>query len=304
MTPDPEAIANCVLETFDQLPDKRKPRPRTDGAREWVPLAGIVLVDKGMPGPIHASRSVVSSYSSSSEDGNLSTGMKCLPSNKLPLANGNALHDWHAEVLALRALNRFLLDESTSLLSSMTSMLISPRNAYLRSLTIPSSQHVPAACERAFSRSGRMKGVTEDMAKQWQGGYTWHAFEVHSTHREFDWSRRAIRDGLKAAPSNLSAVWTPMWQETLIGGVLQGRKQFDPRGASAICRRSMWKVALQIASVAGVPTLSRALGKARYEEVKANEVLVDRRKVKEDVRREGLRGWAKNTGDDDFGLEA
>lgn len=44
---DPDAIADCVLSTFDGLPDKRKPRPRNDGSREWVPLSGIVLV-KGM----------------------------------------------------------------------------------------------------------------------------------------------------------------------------------------------------------------------------------------------------------------
>lgn len=43
MAPDADAIADCVLSTFDQLPDKRKPRPRNDGKREWVPLAGIVL---------------------------------------------------------------------------------------------------------------------------------------------------------------------------------------------------------------------------------------------------------------------
>ncbi|KAF2249097.1 hypothetical protein BU26DRAFT_427585 [Trematosphaeria pertusa] len=44
MTPDADAIANCVLSAFDELPEKRKPRPRGDGSREWVPLAGIVLV--------------------------------------------------------------------------------------------------------------------------------------------------------------------------------------------------------------------------------------------------------------------
>ena len=37
--------------------------------------------------------------------------MKCLPSNKLPLAHGNILHDWHAEIVAIRAFNRYLLDE-------------------------------------------------------------------------------------------------------------------------------------------------------------------------------------------------
>jgi len=37
--------------------------------------------------------------------------MKCLPQSKISLANGNVLHDWHAEVLALRGFNRFLIDE-------------------------------------------------------------------------------------------------------------------------------------------------------------------------------------------------
>ncbi|KAF2634857.1 hypothetical protein P280DRAFT_412897 [Massarina eburnea CBS 473.64] len=39
-----DAIADCVLATFDSLPEKRKPRSRGDALREWVPLAGIVLV--------------------------------------------------------------------------------------------------------------------------------------------------------------------------------------------------------------------------------------------------------------------
>lgn len=42
--------------------------------------------------------------------------MKCLPHGKLPLAQGNVLHDWHAEVLAMRAFNRFVLEECKALL--------------------------------------------------------------------------------------------------------------------------------------------------------------------------------------------
>jgi tRNA-specific adenosine deaminase 1 len=41
--------------------------------------------------------------------------MKCLPANKIPEANGTVLHDWHAEVVALRSINRFLLEECRSL---------------------------------------------------------------------------------------------------------------------------------------------------------------------------------------------
>lgn len=41
--------------------------------------------------------------------------MKCLPFAKLPESNGVAIHDWHAEILAIRTFNRFLLDECLSL---------------------------------------------------------------------------------------------------------------------------------------------------------------------------------------------
>lgn len=37
--------------------------------------------------------------------------MKCLPASKLPQAKGVTIHDWHAEILAIRAFNRFVLEE-------------------------------------------------------------------------------------------------------------------------------------------------------------------------------------------------
>ena len=43
--------------------------------------------------------------------------MKCLPLSKVSTANGAILHDWHAEVLAMRAFNRFLMEECARLLS-------------------------------------------------------------------------------------------------------------------------------------------------------------------------------------------
>ena len=46
-----------------------------------------------------------------------STGMKCLPQDKVCQAQGIVLHDWHAEVLAIRSFNRFLLEECHALLS-------------------------------------------------------------------------------------------------------------------------------------------------------------------------------------------
>ncbi|KAF2634856.1 hypothetical protein P280DRAFT_474302 [Massarina eburnea CBS 473.64] len=370
--------------------------------------------------------------------------MKCLPSTKLPLAHGTTLHDWHAEVLAIRAFNRFLLDQlhhtltppyppspflrprpasertpssfqpftiaedvqiymycseapcgdasmelvmqaqedatpwtspvptisspntekhlqelatsqkeeeeeeiisglrgrshfshlgllrykpsrpdappthsksctdkltltqTVSLLTSLTSLLISPQNAYLTTLILPSTQLIPSACLRAFTRTeGRMAPITPGMEGGWNGGYKWHGFDVVGTQREFEWCRRNVEvgKGQKAVAANMSAVWTPGWQETLIGGVLQGRKQFDPRGASGISRMGMWKVAVQIAAVAGVPMLVDALAKKTYREVKCDGLFADRTKVKEDVRNASLKGWVRNAGDDDFRLD-
>lgn len=343
--------------------------------------------------------------------------MKCLPSSKLPLAHGNILHDWHAEVLAIRAFNRFLLDQclllsapphspspfleqtphalhpftlkenvqihmycseapcgdasmeltmsaqsdatpwtttpptpittseaspaplrgrshfsllgavrckpsrpdapptlsksctdklalkqATSLLSSPVSLLICPSNAYLHTLILPASQLVPTACERAFARSGRMAALTDASIASWGAGYTFRAFAVAPTTREFNWSRRSTADAQTPVPCNLSAVCTPAWQETLIGGVLQGRKQMDPRGASRLCRRSSWGLALRIAGAVGA---EGALGSAvRYGEFKQSAALTARRRVKQDMKMGGLKGWVGNTGDEAWCLDS
>ena len=50
--------------------------------------------------------------------------MKCLPATKLPASNGVGIHDWHAEVLALRAFNRYLLDECNKVLDGNASFLV------------------------------------------------------------------------------------------------------------------------------------------------------------------------------------
>ena len=47
--------------------------------------------------------------------------MKCLPANRTALLDsGTVLHDWHAEILAIRAFNYFLLREAYSLASTST----------------------------------------------------------------------------------------------------------------------------------------------------------------------------------------
>ncbi|KAL0937999.1 tRNA-specific adenosine deaminase [Colletotrichum truncatum] len=407
---DANSIADLVLRRFQQLPAKRKPQIRDNGLHEWVPMSGIVAEQDG----------VLTCLS-------VATGMKCLPASKLPLAKGSALHDWHAEVLAMRAFNRHLLDECrrqlgndspsalirrrepheltpdapqpfavkdnvrlhmycseapcgdasmeltmaaqedatpwetpstsvpdtassgtnvtteslpgrayfsqlgvvrrkpargdapptmskscsdkialkqcTSLLSSLTSLLVHPGNAYMSSLILPETQYSATGCERAFSERGRMANLA---GRAWSGGYRFSPFEVNTTDREFDYSKRSVKAKTeKIVASNLAAALTASGiDEGTMGGVLQGRKAFDAKGASAVSRRKMWDVVSGIATDLGDEgvALRSALKASTYAEVKSSKLLAIRREVKKDARSKALAGWVANTGDDDFGL--
>ncbi len=97
-----DRVVTAVHENFYALPLKSKPRVFTNGIREWVPLSGIVVIGEN--------ESITSLV--------LGTGMKCLPGSKVSLLeSGIVLHDWHAEILAIRAFNHFLLQECHQLAS-------------------------------------------------------------------------------------------------------------------------------------------------------------------------------------------
>lgn len=83
-----------------------------------------------------------------------------------------------------------------------------------------------------------------------------------------------------------------------MNGVLQGRKQFSPQGASVLCKQSMWMTVAEVIALLGVPTLHKAMSYTSYMLVKQDGFLEDRRKVKEEVRREALQGWVRNGGED------
>lgn len=55
--------------------------------------------------------------------------MKCLPASKLEISKGVAIHDWHAEVLAIRAFNRFVLDECQNVAQGVDSRILRRREA-------------------------------------------------------------------------------------------------------------------------------------------------------------------------------
>ena len=192
--------------------------------------------------------------------------------------------------------------QCTSLLGSLASLLVSPRGVYLASLVVPESQFSAAACERCFSPRGRMAPVADSQGV-WRDGYAFTPFEVRTTSLEFEFSRRGleVEEGANYVACNLATAWSCNGlAENIIGGVLQGRKQLDPRGASLVSRSKMWALAAGIMKVAGMGESAHLDG--TYGEAKEGELMASRRQVKEEVRRAALKGWVRNTGDEGFGV--
>ena len=215
--------------------------------------------------------------------------------------------------------DKLALKQCTSLLSSLTSRLVSPGNVYLSSLVLPEHQYVSAACERAFGSTGRMKSL---VGKQWEGDFAYRPFIVQTTSAgasDFEFSKRVVarkavelvdRNGTKAdelAPvaSNLSSIYTARKQEKLINGILEGRKFPDPKGASSVSRREMWKALASLAQYTEMPSLdflvspeSKTYGDIKKLAKEQSSIA----QVKADVVEVALRGWRRNDGDDDWSL--
>lgn len=467
----PDAIADCVLAAFHALPAKCKPRHMAGGRREWVPLAGIVLSrgtenlasanEESRRLPVRASR--VDDTAPALRCAALATGMKCLPQSKVPLGKGNVLHDWHAEILAIRAFNRWLVDECaelarqglsgedgegkmdgevssegawvrwrrdseggwnahkhhlttedggdtggqeaeqehiltppfalhddvqihmycseapcgdasmeltmaeqadatpwtrppaedgmlgrgnfdqlgvvrrkparpdapptaskscsdklamkqcTGLFSGVTSLLVYPGKAYLRTLVLPEERCVREGVERAFGVEGRMKGVLEgEVLRQWgRAGYEFKPFEVRTTGKVFEYAKTPlalasgpggdVTEPISPIPSNISALYTARRLEVLINGVLQGRRQQDPKGASCVSRRRMWEAVRGVADSAGM-LLPELTPGASYADLKGSPMLEAREAVKKRVKEKALKGWKRNVGDEGWRL--
>lgn len=136
----------------------------------------------------------------------------------------------------------------------------------------------------------------------WLAGYRFRPFQVETSVIDFHYSRRVAGtnlDGCKG--SNISAVWTPGHQETLINGVLQGRKQTDRMGASALSRMQIWDLLLDTVGLINVAAMRNVLKSSSYPDMKRSQDLEQRRRVKEDVKREALKDW--NNGSSDGFLE-
>ncbi|KAK3336674.1 adenosine deaminase/editase [Cercophora scortea] len=211
--------------------------------------------------------------------------------------------------------DKIALKQCTSLLSSLTALFVSPGSAYLTSLILPEAQFSASACQRCFSADSEVGGRMSPLAHRqseppetaWGGGYAFVPFTVRTTTEDFAYSKRAVaaRSTLTSA-SNLAVAWSGNGlEEGIIGGVLQGRKQFSEKGASCTSRRKMWGLGRDVAELLSVEdggVISRALAVGVYDDIKEVDLLEARRRVKEETRSEALKGWLRNTGDGSFSL--
>ena len=133
-----------------------------------------------------------------------------------------------------------------------------------------------------------MKSV---VGKLWPGSYRFQPFSVLTSNTEFEFSRRRALAAQKALKgSNISAVWNTCVEETLVNGVLQGYKQIDPRGASALSQIKMLELASKVGEYIGRPRV----GSASTEILSCVGPLIDRAVVKNEVRTNALKGWIRN----------
>lgn len=192
--------------------------------------------------------------------------------------------------------DKLALKQCTSLLSLPTSLLVSPANAYLDTLILPHSRYRSEACDRSFGTEGRMKPVATQI---WSGGYAFHAFQIKITELDFKYSRRNAGASLIGPTKgcNISAVWNPYIQETLINGVLQGRKQTDPSGASALSKARIFSQYLGVHSMLEMRRSHGTVAISDYTSLKKSDSLEGRRQVKTTAKEKALKGRDGNSDD-------
>ncbi|KAF2455837.1 adenosine deaminase/editase [Lineolata rhizophorae] len=207
--------------------------------------------------------------------------------------------------------DKLALKQFTSLLSTLASFILSPRSAYLSTLTLPRSQYIADAISRTFSPIGRLAPLTLHSSPttyaSWQeAGYSFTPFETLTTEREFVYSRRSVSYGLEKesqpVASNISALWTPRVHETLVNGARQGRKAGDLRGASAVSRRRLWEAVVAIVDAEG----KQRLNVRTYRELKEvnGDIMLAKRQAVKKASKKLLLGWKQNVGDDYWEMNA
>lgn len=90
-----DRIASLVISKYNSLPNNGKPLIRSNGVKEWTILAGIV---------------VHNTSTDALECVALGTGVKACSEAIISDCKGQILHDCHAEILAIRAFNLYIIE--------------------------------------------------------------------------------------------------------------------------------------------------------------------------------------------------
>lgn len=101
-----QRIADAVVAEFNKL-RSGKPVVRSNGVKEWTVLSGIVVIDGSSITPL-----------------TIATGVKTLPDMVRSYSKGLFVHDMHAEILAIRLFNWWLLNEASKLKNNESSDFI------------------------------------------------------------------------------------------------------------------------------------------------------------------------------------
>lgn len=98
-----DAIADAVFKSFNSLNGKGKPKKRSNNIDEWTVLASVVAVVEPQNNESSPEIKVLT----------LATGVKATPDVTImkSFPKGLTLHDSHAEILALRLFNYYLIQE-------------------------------------------------------------------------------------------------------------------------------------------------------------------------------------------------
>jgi tRNA-specific adenosine deaminase 1 len=199
--------------------------------------------------------------------------------------------------------DKLALKQCTSLLGALTSLYVDVSGAYIDTLVISRPRYSETGCDRAFGAHGRMAPVK---GAQWPRGYSFKPFKVETTDEEFFFSKTSVlQRSDKIAASNLATLWSHSGLvETILAGVIRGRRPFDIRGASCVSRLQIWATAEALARhLAGDDVDEVELVKyATYKQVKEGQFLAARRQVKAETRSTALAGWITDDRDSEFAI--
>ncbi len=100
---DPDKCVKAIISKYNTLSNKGKPQILSNGVEEWTTLSGICF------------QTPTSTTSDDDDDGleciSLATGVKSMPDKDLGTFNGCVLHDCHAEMLAIRGMNVYIIQQ-------------------------------------------------------------------------------------------------------------------------------------------------------------------------------------------------